>query len=378
MPACQPCRGAGLPALPSCPLASVAVLPTCRHFHFAILPAFCYNDLNPCPRNHLTTNFVLDAGRQAGYYAGCWLSSTVMVLATSACWHASIDEVKKRKMTSIIAIASQKGGVGKTTTAVNLAVCLAYYHQKKTLLVDLDLSCNATACLGYEAGSFGELRFSDVLVSVLKKQPIPLGRATLATVVEGLSLIPGDREITSFLPADYPFLLQETLRQAVGEYDFVLLDTPPSRSPITTNTYFAADWLIVPVEAAPLALEGLADTIDMIQRFSRQRANIDPERFYRILLTKRDARETKSNQFVAQELGPFKDRVLETAIRINADIKHAQELKQSIFHYDHKSPGATDYFNLTKEILAYEQTRITQNRDDRDAEPARQAAIAAG
>jgi chromosome partitioning protein len=267
-------------------------------------------------------------------------------------------------MAIIIPIANQKGGVGKTTTAVNVAVCLSYYFGKKVLLVDLDLSCNATACLGYKAGSIGEYPFGHVLTSVAKKEPIPIEKTILPTSIERLTLIPGDRQIVSHFPTDYPFLLQDTLSQISGNFDYILIDTPPSRSPIITHTYFAADWLIVPVEASPLALEGLADTIEMIYSFSRQRANIDPANFYRILLTKVDSRESKSVEFINNELEPFKKELLQTVIRINADLKHAQEIKQSIFHFNHQSTGALDYYKLSEELIAYDQDRTNQKSSD--------------
>ena len=96
--------------------------------------------------------------------------------------------------------------------------------------------------------------------------------------------------------------------------------------------------------------------------FSRQRTTINPENFYRILLTKVDARESKSNEHVAQEVAPFRDKLLTTVIRVNADIKHAQENQKSIFHYNNTSPGAQDYFKLSEEIIIYDQGRTTQSK----------------
>ena len=263
-------------------------------------------------------------------------------------------------MGSIIPIANQKGGVAKTTTAVNLAVALAYYHKKRVLLIDLDLSCNATAGLGYKAGSIGEVPFGYVLTSFAKKTPLPVSQATLPTGIENLTLIPGDREISSHFPTDYHFLLNDVLKTVAGDYDFILIDTPPSRSPIIAHAYFAADWILVPLPAEPWALEGLADVIEMIYSFSRQRSSIDPNQFYRICLTKVDARESKSNEYVAREIDPFKDKLLSTFIRVNADIKHAQESQKSIFHYNNASAGAQDYFKLSEEILSYDQHRTTK------------------
>lgn len=270
-------------------------------------------------------------------------------------------------MGSIIPIANQKGGVAKTTTAVNLAVALAYYHKKRVLLIDLDLSCNATAGLGYKAGSIGEVPFGYVLTSFAKHEPMPVSKAILPTEIENLSLIPGDREIATHFPTDYHFLLQDVLLTVAGDYDFVLIDTPPSRSPIIAHSYFAADWILVPLPAEPWALEGLADVIEMIYSFSRQRSSIDPEAFYRIVLTKVDARESKSNDLISREVAPFQDKLLETVIRVNADIKHAQESQKSIFHYNHASAGAQDYFKLSEEFLKYDQSRPTKKRSDQAA-----------
>ncbi len=259
---------------------------------------------------------------------------------------------------TIIAITNQKGGVGKTTTAVNLSAGLAAYHGKQVLLVDFDPQTHATIGLGIRPGQSGEVPFSDILSRVGGGGPAPdVSPCIVPTSVPNLSLIPGDRRIPVALPAHRPATLAKALENLTTKPDFIVIDTPPGLNIITTNALFAAHWALVPCQLGIYSLEGLADLLEMVDEFANLRRDVDPTRFCRILLTMVDSRLKRSTEYVTKELEPYQDRILQTKIRRNDALNQAQAAGLSIFHFDANSYGALDYYQLIQEVLVYEQAR---------------------
>jgi chromosome partitioning protein len=248
---------------------------------------------------------------------------------------------------TVYAIANQKGGVGKTTTAVNVAACVAEaeYH---ALVVDVDPQCNATVGLGLAKD------LSPNIYDVLA------GEATVAdarrdTAIERLAVVPSSPELAG-ANVELPGLdgWETRLRDALGpsrdQYAFTLLDCPPSLGPLTVNALAAADRLIVPVQAEYFALEGLAgllDTVALVQRELNPRLTVAG-----MLLTMHDAR-TRLSQDVEREIRQhFPRLVFETVIPRNVRISEAPSFGRPVIHHDPHSAGAGAYFDLAKEVAA--------------------------
>jgi chromosome partitioning protein len=248
-------------------------------------------------------------------------------------------------MGTIYAIANQKGGVGKTTTAVNLAACVAEAGYE-TLLVDIDPQANATVGLGLS--KHAELTVYDLLS----------GDATLEQIIqpsgiEHLSVAPASPELAG-ANVELPRLpgsetrLRDAIAPARERYLFTLLDCPPSLGPLTVNALVAADRLIVPVQTEYFALEGLAgllDTFRLIQRELNPRLTIAG-----LLLTMSDAR-TRLAQDVEREVRQhFPELVFDTVIPRNVRIGEAPSFGRPVIHHDPHSSGATAYFEFAKEV----------------------------
>jgi chromosome partitioning protein len=248
---------------------------------------------------------------------------------------------------TIYAIANQKGGVGKTTTAVNLGACIAEAGYE-ALLVDIDPQCNATVALGqpkrglqtvYELLSGGaELEDVIVATSVAHLSLIPAGPDLAGATIE-LPRLPGSER-----------RLAEALGDVRSRYAFTLLDCPPSLGPLTVGALVAADRVIVPVQAEYFALEGLAgllDTLGLIQRELNPRLTIAG-----MLLTMYDGR-TRLAQDVEREIrGHFPELVFDTVIPRNVRIGEAPSFGKPVIHHDPHCAGADAYFELAKEVAA--------------------------
>jgi chromosome partitioning protein len=258
-------------------------------------------------------------------------------------------------MSEIIAIANQKGGVGKTTTAVNLAAALAVLGFD-TLLVDMDPQGNATSGLGFDKRTF-EPNIYDVLVDLL-----PLEKTIKASSVPKLSVSGANPDLTGAEVELVSALARESrLKGALGgvknRFQFIIIDCPPSLGLLTINALNAADKVIIPIQGEYYAMEGLAqfvDAVDKIKLALNQRLSIEGG-----VLTMFDSRMTLSNQVKDEVSKFFGPALFQTIIPRNIRIAEAPGFGQSILQYDAKSRGAEAYLALARELLA--RRNITVN-----------------
>ena len=257
-------------------------------------------------------------------------------------------------MARIIAIANQKGGVGKTTTAVNLAAALAR-APKRVLLVDLDSQGNATMGSGVDKREL-EASTCDVLLGERDARSIRVATA------EGFDLLPGNIDLTA---AEIQLMeldgreqkLKEALEPLRGDYDFIIIDCPPALSLLTLNALTAADSVIVPMQCEYYALEGLSALMETIEAL-RQRLNPGLE-IEGVLRTMFDVRNNLANAVSAELTDHFGDRVFRTIVPRNVRLAEAPSHGQSIVGYDKGSRGAIAYLGLAGEVLRRQRERTT-------------------
>ncbi len=265
-------------------------------------------------------------------------------------------------MTAIITIANQKGGVGKTTTAINLSAALAH-RGKKTLLVDLDPQANSTIAF-FDPGDITATMF-DVLsdahlemAKVLKPTKDPLlfvapGRLALAKLEQ---ILAGH--------FDAPYKLKDALSPVQRDFDFIILDTPPSLGILTVNAMVASTHLLVPIQAAYFAIEG---TDDLLETYERIRARPNPElKVLGVVITLFDKRTNISRDTHGQIRSVFGEVLFRTRISKNVRLEESPAYKETILTFAPKSPGAVEYKKLAAEVIQ----RVEENRLARHAEDA--------
>ncbi|MEH7386167.1 AAA family ATPase [Bacillus sp. JJ1521] len=250
-------------------------------------------------------------------------------------------------MGKIISISNQKGGVGKTTTSVNLSACLAYVG-KKVLLVDIDPQGNATSGCGIEKANVNQCIY-DVLVDDVEAKDV-----TVPTTVENLYMIPATIQLAGAEIELVPTISREVrLKRALDEvrdqYDYIIIDCPPSLGLLTLNALTASDTVIIPVQCEYYALEGLSqllNTIRLVQKHLNSDLMIDG-----VLLTMLDARTNLGIQVIEEVKKYFQDKVYKTIIPRNVRLSEAPSHGEPIIIYDPKSRGAEVYLDLAKEVI---------------------------
>lgn len=257
-------------------------------------------------------------------------------------------------MGKIIAIANQKGGVGKTTTTVNLAASLGVL-EKKVLLIDADPQANATSGLGVDVDSIEKGTYQ------LLEHTMSVDEVTITTDSPNVDLVPAHIDLVAIEielvdKDNREYMMKEALKNLGDRYDFVLIDCAPSLGLLTLNALTAADSVMIPIQCEYFALEGLGkllNTVKSVQKIHNNDLDIEG-----MLLTMYDSRLRLSNQVVEEVKKHFADMVFDTIIQRNVRLSEAPSYGESIIKYDASSKGASNYLNLANEILKKNKEKV--------------------
>jgi chromosome partitioning protein len=264
-------------------------------------------------------------------------------------------------MTAIITIANQKGGVGKTTTAINLSAAIAH-KGRKTLLIDLDPQANSTIAF------FDMSEVTTSMFDVLGDARTPMANVVKPTKDPNL-FVGGGRLALAKLETvlagqfDAPYRLKDALAPLLKEYDYIVLDTPPSLGILTVNALVASTHLLVPIQAAYFAIEG---TDDLLETYERIRARPNPQlKMLGVVITLFDKRTNISRDTHGQIRSVFGEVLFKTKISKNVRLEESPAYKETILTFAPKSPGAVEYKKLAAEVVQrVEESRVARHAED--------------
>jgi chromosome partitioning protein len=259
----------------------------------------------------------------------------------------------RKRLARVIAVANQKGGVGKTTTAVNLAACLGAAEQP-TLLVDCDSQANSTAAIGFPKDPSRRTLYHTLILGESFDKIIQKSQ------VEGLDVVPADKNLAGAAvelvnAENREYKLQTAIKPLLDKYRFIILDCPPALDLLTLNGLVAASAVLIPIQCEYLALEGVSELLDTLMRIRR---TLNPSlEIEGILLTMYDERTTLSRQVATDLRSFFGTQVFQSVIPRNVRLAEAPSFGKPIIFYDLHSKGAEGYTQLAQEVIANAEKR---------------------